>query len=355
MKWLSRAKPRRLSVKNIPECDIAMGCRVRLARNLSDHIFPDRATDQQRLAVREKIMRAVEAEAPEYAHFPLEKLSEDDLLFVFESRVISKELMERESGAGIVMAQDASVSAMINEEDHLRIQGFAPCMDIEAAWRKADALDTKLDGKLQYAWTPRWGYLTACPSNLGTGMRVSVMVHLIGLRMTGDLEAAIRGLERMRLLVRGIYGEGSESSGQMFQISNMDTLGMDEGAIVTRIRRICEELIRQERNARARIIADSPLAVEDILTRALCLLKNALLIPSGEALELLSALRFGASVGLVSELSVEAVDRLMLTVQPAHLQREMSLLSLSPEKRDEYRAVLLNAKLAKANLEKVSK
>jgi len=154
--------------------------------------------------------------------------------------------------------------------------------------------------------------------------------------------------------VRGIYGEGSESSGQIFQVSNMDTLGMDEAAILTRIQRICEALIRQERNARARILSESPMAVEDILTRALCLLKSVLLMPSGEAMELLSALRFGVSVGLVTKLTVEQVDQLMLIVQPAHLQRELKK-TLSPEQRDEFRAILLNAKMAQVALRKVAR
>ncbi|MCL2104235.1 MAG: ATP--guanido phosphotransferase [Kiritimatiellaeota bacterium] len=352
MTWPSNTKPRRLSVRRIPGDDIAMGCRVRLARNLSRHVFPDRATGPQRAVVLKKIMGAAQAEMPEFTLSSLDTFSEEERLLVFEERLISKELMERESGAGIMVSKDNAVSAMINEEDHLRIQGFAACMDIETAWRRADAFDTQLDGRLEYAWSPRWGYLTACPSNLGTGMRVSVMFHLIGLRMTGDLDATIRGLERMRLLVRGIYGEGSESSGNMFQVSNMDTLGMDENAIITRTKRICEELVRQERNARARVISESPLAVEDALTRALCLLKNALLMPSGEAGELLSAIRFGASVGLITDMTVEEVDRLMMRIQPAHLQNEMAM-TLSSEQRDEFRAVLLTAQLAKANLRKV--
>jgi len=349
MGWFSKRKSGRLSVRRIPKDDIALGCRVRLARNLNAYAFPDRATALERAAVLNRVMQTVREEEPGYTSLPLEGLSEEARLLVFETRLISRELMAREDGAGLVMSGDASVSAMINEEDHLRIQGFAPHMDIASAWRKADTLDTKLEGKLRYAWTPRLGYLTACPSNLGTGMRISVMFHLIGLRMTGDLEAAIRGLERMRLLVRGSYGEGSESAGQIFQISNMDTLGLDEPAIIARTQRICEELLGQERNARARIIAESPLVVQDILTRALCLLKNVLMVSSGEAMELLSALRFGASVGLVADLTVEAVDKLMVAIQPAHLQHEMAT-TLSSEQRDEFRAALLNAKLANAQL-----
>jgi protein arginine kinase len=171
-------------------------------------------------------------------------------------------------------------------------------MDIESAWRQADAMDSLLDEKLTYAWTPRLGYLTACPSNLGTGMRASIMLHLMGLRMTGELEAVIRGLERMRLLVRGLYGEGSESAGHIYQISNMETLGMDEQTILARMTRICTEVVRQECNARARIIQNSPRIVQDFFIRSLSLLKNVLMMPSEEAIELLSALRFGVSIGL---------------------------------------------------------
>jgi len=351
MRWFSSKKASRLPVKRIPEKDIAMGCRVRLARNLREYVFPDRATPLQRTAVWDNVRQAVEKEDAHYSFLPIDELPEEMRLLAHESRLISKEFMEGESGAGLVVAKEGSVSAMVNEEDHLRIQGFAPHMDIEDAWSKVDAFDSKLDAHLQYAWTPRLGYLTACPSNLGTGMRVSVMVHLIGLRIVGDLDAAIRGLERMRLLVRGIYGEGSDPSGQIFQISNMDTLGMDEQAILTRMRRICEELIRQERNARARIISESPLIVEDILTRALRLLQCARLMPSGEAMELLSALRFGASVGLLVGLTVAEIDCLMVTVQPAHLQQKLAT-SLSPEQRDECRAVFLNTQLANAYLKR---
>jgi protein arginine kinase len=238
---------------------------------------------------------------------------------------------------------------MVNEEDHLRIQGFAQGMEIEKAWRKADEMDSLLDEKLTYAWTPRLGYLTACPSNLGTGMRASVMLHLMGLRLTGDLDAVIRALERMRLLVRGLYGEGSESSGHIYQVSNLETLGMDEQTILARMRRICEEVIRQECNARARMIQDSPRVVQDFFTRSLCLLQNVLMMPSGEAIELLSALRFGVSVGMVTGLTIAEIDELMLKIQPGHLMQECRALLL-PDERDEFRALMLNRRLAKARI-----
>jgi protein arginine kinase len=183
-------------------------------------------------------------------------------------------------------------------------------------------------------------------------MRASIMLHLMGLRMTGELEAVIRGLERMRLLVRGLYGEGSESSGHIYQISNMETLGMDEQGILARMKRICEEVVRQECNARARIIKDSPRIVQDFFMRSLCLLQNVLMMPSGEAIELLSALRFGVSIGQVTGLTVPDIDDLMLKVQPGHLMRECNDL-LPPDKRDEFRALMLNLRLATAKVKAI--
>jgi protein arginine kinase len=325
-----------------------MGCRVRLARNLQFHVFPDRATPEQATDVLNTIMNAMADTHQKILLVAIKDFNEQERLNLFEAHLVSRELVTREAG-GIAISIDKAMVVMVNEEDHLRIQGFAAGMDIESAWRRADAIDTLLDEKLTYAWTPRLGYLTACPSNLGTGMRASIMLHLMGLRMTGELEAVIRGLERMRLLVRGLYGEGSESSGHIYQISNMESLGMDEQAILARMRRICEEVVRQECNARIRIINDSPRIVQDFLIRALCLLQNVLMMPSGEAIELLSAVRFGVSVGLVTGLTVQDVDELMLTVQPGHLMRESKEL-LPPDKRDEFRALLLNLRLAKAHV-----
>lgn len=341
-----RKRSKRLKVTRIPAEDVPMGCRVRLARNVQSHVFPDRATPGQATDVLNKIMKVIADTHQKTLLAAIKDFNEQERLNLFEDHLISRELMTRETG-GIAISLDKAMVVMVNEEDHLRIQGFAKGMDIESAWRQADAMDTLLDEKLTYAWTPRLGYLTACPSNLGTGMRASIMLHLMGLRMTGELEAVIRGLERMRLLVRGLYGEGSESAGHIYQISNMETLGMDEQAILARMKRICEEVVRQECNARARIIQNSPRIVQDFFIRSLSLLQHVLMMPSEEAIELLSALRFGVSIGLVTDLTVQDIDELMLKIQPGHLMRECNEL-LPPDKRDEFRALLLNLRLAKA-------
>jgi len=335
--------------REVPNSDIALSCRVRLARNLSGARFPDWATERDRERVFAQVRDALKAEAPEFRVEPVAVYEEQEREILYESHLISKDLLERAAGGGVAVAPDGSVCVMINEEDHLRIQGFADGLDMEAAWRAADALDTRLESHLEYAWSPRLGYLTACPSNVGTGLRASAMLHLLGLRLLGELDAVVRGLERMRLLVRGIGGEGSEAAGQIYQISNMDSLGLDERAIVGRVSRICAEVVRQEQNARVRLIQESPLILTDCLARSLSVLQNARLLATSEALEFLSAMRLGASLGLFSRIKVPEVDKLILTMQPGHLQKG-SGLTLTSDERDEMRAEYLSRKVANVKL-----
>lgn len=336
-------------IKNVPTGDIAMRCRVRLARNLESERFPDWATERDRARVFEKVRMALDAEKTGLALKPVSSFAEQHLNMLREAHVISKDLLERAAGGGIAYAETSLVCVMVNEEDHLRIQGFAEGLDMPMAWRRADMLDTLLEKHLNYAWSPHLGYLTACPSNVGTGMRASVMLHLLGLRLLGEIEAVVRGLERMRLLVRGIGGEGSEAAGQIYQISNMDTLGVNENEIVFRVMRISEEVVRQEYNARVRLIQESPLVLADCLARSLCVLQNARLLSTVEALEFLSAMRLGASLGLFMRLKVHEVDKLILLMQPGHMQFGMDAALMSDE-RDEIRAGFLRRKLANVKL-----
>ena len=335
--------------RRVPADDIAMSCRVRLARNLAGERFPDWATERDRERVFARVCEALRAEAPRLRVGQVAGFEEQDRDVLFESHLISKDLLERAAGGGVAYASDGSLCVMINEEDHLRIQGFAGGLDMQAAWRKADALDTRLESHLDYAWSPRLGYLTACPSNVGTGLRASAMVHLLGLRLLGEVEAVVRGLERMRLLVRGIGGEGSEAAGQIYQVSNMDTLGVDEAAIVQRVTRIVAEVVRQEHQARVRLIQESPLVLVDCLARSLSVLQNARLLATCEALEFLSAMRLGASLGLCTRLAVQDVDRLILLMQPGHLQKGMGT-AMTSEERDEMRAEFLSRKVANVKL-----
>ncbi len=333
----------------IPADDIAMRCRVRLARNLADERFPDWATEHDRERVFGKVREALHAEAPGFRVESVAAFEEQDRDVLFESHLISKDLLERAAGGGVAYAPDSSICVMINEEDHLRIQGFSAGLDMLGAWQAADALDTRLERHLDYAWTPKLGYLTACPSNVGTGLRASGMLHLLGLRLVGEIESVVRGLERMRLLVRGIGGEGSEAAGQIYQISNMDSLGSDEAAIVRRVTRICAEVVQQEYNARARLIQESPMVLLDCLARSLSVLQNARLLATVEALEFLSAMRLGASLRLFTRLKVADVDKLILLMQPGHLQKGMGT-ALTSDERDERRSEFLRRKMASVRL-----
>ncbi len=335
--------------RSVPAGDIAMTCRVRLARNLEGERFPDWATEGDRERIYGRVSEALAAEAPECRVTPVAALDEQDRDVLCESHLVSKDLLERAAGGGVAYAPDGSVCVMINEEDHLRIQGFGLGLELESAWRAADALDTRLERHLAYAWSPRYGYLTACPSNVGTGLRASAMLHLLGLRLLSEIEATVRGLERMRLLVRGMAGEGSEAAGQIYQVSNMDSLGRGEAEIIGQVKRVCAEVVRQEHNARVRLIQESPLVLADCLARSLSVLQNARLLATVEALEFLSALRLGASLGLFTRLKVADVDRLILLMQPGHLQNSMGL-TLTPEERDEMRAEFLRRKVASVRL-----
>jgi protein arginine kinase len=335
--------------RRVADDGIAISCRVRLARNLAGERFPDWATEHDRERVLSRVSAAVLAEAPTFRAQSVSAFDESDREILCEAHLISSDLLNRTTGGGVAYAEDGSVCVMINEEDHLRIQGFSHGLDMAGAWRAADALDTRLERCLDYAWSPQLGYLTACPSNVGTGLRASAMVHLLGLRLLDEIEAVERALERMRLLVRGVGGEGSQADGQIYQISNMDSLGVDERSIIERVSRIAAEVVRQERNARLRLIQESPLVLVDCLARSLSVLQNARLLSTPEALEFLSSLRLGASLGLFSRIKAEEVDGLILMVQPGHLQKALGM-ALTSEERDEMRADYLRRKTANVKL-----
>ncbi len=337
------------SVRNVQDYEIAMSCRVRLARNLAGERFPEWAAEEDRARIFNAVRDALRSERPQARVALIDGFDEQERDVLCEAHLISKDLLENPAGGGVAFESDKSYCVMINEEDHLRIQGFSPGLDMHMAWRAADDLDTALERHLKYAWSPRLGYLTACPSNVGTGLRAGAMLHLMGLRLLGELEPVIRGLERMRLLVRGVCGEGSDASGQIYQISNMDTLGVEEAAIVGRVQRISAEVVRQERNARVRLMRESPLVLVDCLARALSVLKNARLLSTSEALEFLSAIRLGAAMKLCTRLLVSDVDSLILAMQPGHLQKCQGFV-MTADERDEQRAVFLRRQMTGVRL-----
>ena len=330
---------------------IAVSCRVRLARNLRALKFPDWADEAERRRVFDQITPwlAKEAGIDQASIVPVGELDDTTAALLRERHLISRDLMERGLGSGLVVSGDERVAVMINEEDHLRVQVIEPGMDLHRAWDLANALDARMEQQFDYAFSPKLGFLTACPSNVGTGLRASVMVHLLGLRLTNDLDAVLHALERLHLTVRGVGGEGSDAAGHMFQISNQETLGEDEVTLIDDLLETVGDVVHQERNARLRLQRDTPEVLMDCVARALAIIQSARVMETEEALDYLSALRLGVEMKLVRRLTVVEVDALTLGIQPGHLQRSLGALLELP-RRDIVRAKLMREMLASVTL-----
>lgn len=325
---------------------VIISSRVRLARNLNGRLFPAWADADERTRICHDILEAfrhVEA-LPKPLFLDMGTIDSVDKEILKERHLISSELAVRGAGSGLLVSADEHVAVMINEEDHLRIQSIRPGMLLPEVWAAVDRIDSELEEHVEYAFSHRLGYLTACPSNLGTGLRASVMMHLSGLRLTNEMDPVINGLERIGVTVRGLLGEGTEAYGNMFQISNRTTIGESEDKIITRLTEVVEEVAAHERNARERLMEDRRAVILDQVGRAVGIALNARIISSNEAVELLSALRLGVDFGLVKETSVTRLNEIMLLTQPGHLQK-ISNRELPPEERDELRAQLIREKL----------
>jgi protein arginine kinase len=245
----------------------------------------------------------------------------------------------------VVINRDCTCSIMINEEDHLRMQVIKPGFQLRRVWRTMNSVDTALEDKLDFAFDPELGYLTACPTNLGTGLRASVMMHLPALVITGQMEKIVRALNQLGLVVRGLHGEGTDASGSIFQISNQTTLGETEEAIVERLHNVITTVFRQEINAREKLLEAEPVKLFDKIGRAYGLLQNAHLVTSAEALNLLSLLRLGIDLGGFAEELRLITNRLIILSQPAHIQHSADI-EVDSGQRDQLRAHLLRSALA---------
>ena len=337
---------RRVAAPIRPQDDIALSCRIRLARNLEGFRFPDWNDAAGHAGVIDAIAGAVRQAGRLQS---LVVTGSDDTTEAMEAlherHIVSQDLLDRGLGGALIQCAEPGLSIMLNEEDHLRIQVIRPGMDLLSAWAMADTLDTQIESTLHFAFSPQWGYLTACPSNVGTGLRASVMVHLLGLRLTEELESVLRAVDALSVTVRGVYGEGTEAAGHLFQISNQGTLGQSEKQVIESLLLQVNEVIRQEHFARLRLLRDSPILLHDCVARALALLKHARMIPSDEAMDYLSALRLGVRLNLLRNLSIAKLDDLMLTIEPIHLQARLRVNTPNPEERDVLRADWLRQEL----------
>ncbi|MBN2505812.1 MAG: protein arginine kinase [Verrucomicrobia bacterium] len=329
-----------------PHNRIVMSSRVRLARNLRGKPFPGWAKKTERIKTLEGIRPAVES-LPELAEAfseTMDKLTPLDKNLLVERHLISREHAQKTAGSGLVLSRDETLCVMINEEDHLRMQALQPGLNLRRAWTVIDQVDSRLERKLDYAFSPTLGYLTACPTNVGTGIRVSAMLHLPGLVLAEHINQIIQAVNKLGLAVRGLYGEGTEALGNVFQVSNQKTLGDTESNIVERLNKVLLQLIDHEENARARLLEAKPKSVYNHIGRAYGILANAHSISSKESMNLLSLVRLGVDLGLFTDLARWAVDELFILSQPAHLQHAYAE-KLGADERDILRADMLRERL----------
>jgi protein arginine kinase len=329
------------------KCAIVLTTRVRLARNLADHPFPGWAKEAQRSAMLAEGMEAVTglAQMKRGLSLTLEELSDLEKQILVERHLISRELSNAKHGAGVVISRDQSTSVMVNEEDHLRIQVVRAGFQLKKVWSTINALDSELEEKLNFAFSPTLGYLTACPTNLGTGMRASAMMHLPALVIASQMEKVVRAVNQLGMVVRGLFGEGSDASGSIFQISNQTTLGESEEEIIKRLGSVLNTIIEHERNARTKLLETDANKLFDKIGRAFGILQNGRLLTSAEVMNLLSLIRLGIDLGVFSEERRPVVDRLFIETQPGHIQYAARGASESAQ-RDLLRARFLRSEFA---------
>src|SRR3954454_19576374 len=309
---------------NGPMSEIVISSRIRLARNLAGHRFLGRASRTERNALVKQVSSVLldNPVATNSFYVNLDDAPEIDRNLLVERHLISKPHATAEGARGVCVSGDETVSIMVNEEDHLRIQVLRSGLQLDEAWDQINAIDDKLESKLDFSFHPRFGYLTACPTNVGTGIRVSVMLHLPALKLTGEIEKVFRAAKDMRLAVRGLYGEGTEATGDFYQISNQTTLGKSEEDIISDFKHlVIPKIIDYEHHARRTLLNDKTIALDDKVFRALGTLRFARLITSEDTLSFLSHLRLGVNLGRIKDIDVRTINELFLLTQPAHLQK----------------------------------
>ena len=338
---------------------VVLSTRIRLARNLMDNSFPGRADASQRQEILSACMDAVGGlpRMKKGNKFLIEELSDLEKQILMERHLISRELMKRRKGAGVMISKDQDCSIMINEEDHLRIQFLRRGLNFTRTWNSINAIDDSIEETLDYAFSPDLGYLTAWPTNLGTGLRASAMMHLPGLVISSQMEKVIRAVSELGITVRGLFGEGSDASGSIFQISNQRTLGESEKEIIKRLGEVINAIVEQELNARGKLLEDEPVKLCDKISRAFGLLGNVWLLSSAEAMSFLSLMRLAIDMGILPVEQRPLIDRLFIESQPGHIQYSAQE-EVSPQMRDQLRARLFREQfhdLPSLNFDKLAK
>ena len=331
-----------------PQNDIIISSRIRLARNMVDYPFPIALIKSKSKEiikeVSDSIISGSDVLKNEFFLHELETVNSLDRQVLMEKHLISPNLISNADKAAVLVNSDESISIMINEEDHVRIQCLLPGLQLNEAWDMADKIDDLLEERLKYAFDEQLGYLTSCPTNVGTGIRASVMVHLPALTMTGYINRILQAANQIGLAVRGIYGEGTEFLGNVFQISNQLTLGRSELDIIGNLNDVSRQIIQKERDARGTLMENSKLQLEDKVYRSYGILTNARILTSQEAMKLLSDVRMGNDMGIIDGIKCKNLNQIMIMTQPAFLQK-LANKALSTNERDSRRASLVREKL----------
>jgi len=332
---------------NAPHANIIISTRVRLARNLAGYKFPRTAESGELYEVIREVYSAIapSRQLGDSIFLDMLRLAKLERKFLVERRLISPPFAAAENPAMLVVGENEYLSVMVNEEDHLRVQSIQPGLNVEEAWQQIAQLDDELGESLDYAFTDQFGYLTACPTNTGTGMRVSLFVHLPALAILEEIEKVMKKLTPAEITVRGFYGEGTEVVGNIFQISNQLTLGRTDDNIVKRMEEVGQKLVSLEDDARERLLEAQPVDLHDKVYRAAGILKYARTLSSLELLNLLSYLRLGSDLGIFKNIDRSFLNELMVTLQPAHIQKAYREMD-DDRQRDVQRAHVVREKIA---------
>ena len=322
--------------------DVVLSTRVRLARNLKNKPFPNRADKTQQDEII-KILKTAAEKVENTRFFDLSNMPDREKKALAERHIISPLLTDGSIKRGLVLSDDQRISVMLMEEDHLRIQAMHEGFSIEECLKSAMDVDDILEESLDYAFSEKLGYLTCCPTNVGTGLRISVMVCLPGITMAGRIDSLSRSLSKMGIAVRGIFGEGSQSLGNIYQISNQVTLGITEEETAQKLTEIVSEIISQERSLQQKIYLADKFRIEDKVMRALGTLKYSRIMGSGEALGLISDVRLGINLGIIKETDLEKLSEILYSVLPATLSASYNIET--PADRDVKRAEVIREKL----------
>jgi len=332
-----------------PHSDIVISSRIRFARNIDKMPFPHLANKKQAA----EVLAMVEAAVPRIealrlsSVFRLADIDSVEKQFLIERHLMSYEQAQKNNSKAVIIDEEEVVAIMVNEEDHLRIQVMQSGFNLYEAWNIINRIDDGFSKELPYAFLADWGYLTSCPTNTGTAMRGSVMLHLPALVMTRQINQVLAAISKLSFTTRGLYGEGTQATGNFFQISNQVSLGQSETDIIENINGLIRQVIEQENVSRQGLLQQNRSMLEDKVNRSLGILKSAHIISSQETTDLLSLVRLGIDMGMVKDINRRAINELFILTQPAHLQKIENKKLTSPE-RDVKRAELIRAKLTKA-------